>query len=325
MPDGRIKNLRARVHPGGGDISLLLLSLVLAVGIWFISNLSRSYSTVISVPVRAQSNLEGYSRDAAATSEVMARCRTSGFRILRSRRNTRPVTVFFNPSDLHPDVAPDVFYISSNELSAYIHEIFGEGVQLESFASASVKFSFAAENCKKVPVLPRENLSFRSQYMATGPMRLQPDSVLVYGEQIHLDNVDRVYTAAITLSGLNRDARGMVKLDVPHSVRLSETEVAYSLDVSRYVELSTVVKVGVRNAPPGKDLQVFPSTAEVIYRCVFPLRSNPVDAVEFAVDYRDFVNSVSGRCIPRPSHLSAGVIDYRVEPEVFECIESSVR
>ena len=325
MASNPISRLKPGVQLKGGDLSLLLLSLLLAVLVWFISNLSRNYSSVMTVPVFAQSNLEGHSRDCAAPCDISARCRATGFRMLRGNSRPKVVTVFISPEDLHREGNSDVYHITAAELSRYTGQIYGEGVQLESFISPSVSFTFPVENYKKVPVQGLQALSFKPQYMAVAPMRFQPDSVIVYGEPMHLDNLDRIYTSGIAISNLSRDTQGVVKLECPRGVRLSESEVTYSISVSRYVELHSTVKIGVRNAPAGKDLTVFPSTAEVVYRCAFPLRANPVDAVSFAVDYRDFEKSINGRCIPKASRVPPGVIDYRIDPEVFECVDSSRR
>ena len=109
------------------------------------------------------------------------------------------------------------------------------------------------------------------------------------------------------------------------SVRLSVDEVSYALDVTRYVEVRREVKVGTRNVPAGRDLTVYPSVTDVVFRCVFPLASDPTEGISFYVDYNDFVHSINGRCVPRDSGLPSSVIDYTVEPGVLECIESVLR
>jgi hypothetical protein len=255
----------------------------------------------------------------------VARCRTTGYRLLRKNRQSRrgqQLRVYFSPDDLHHDV-DDMFYISSNELSGYFSEIFGDNVQLESFVSSRVQFRFPVENHKTVPVQAVSVVSFKQQYMSLGPIKLVPDSVIVYGEPLHLQNIDRVVTETISLQNLSSGAHGMARIEVPKGgIRLSASEVSYALDVTRYVELRREVKIGTRNVPAGRDLTVYPSVAEVVYRCAFPLASDPTDGITFYVDYDDFANSINGRCVPRDSGLPASVIDYSIEPKVLECIEN---
>ncbi len=308
----------------GRDLAVFLLSLLLAFSIWISHNLSLQYSSVVSVPVIALSNIEGHQAESSNTSPVVARCRTTGYRLLRKNRMSRrgQLRVYFSPDDLHQE-DEDLYYITSNELSGYFSEIFGDNVQLESFVSSRVQFRFPAENHKTVPVQAISVVSFKPQYMALGAMKIVPDSVVVYGEPLHLQNIDRVVTEAITLQNLSSGAHGMARLEAPKGgIRLSVSEVSYALDVTRYVELHREVKVGTRNVPAGRDLTVYPSVVDVVFRCVFPLAYDPTEGVSFYVDYNDFASSINGRCVPRDSGLPSSVIDYSVDPKVLECIEN---
>ena len=105
-------------------------------------------------------------------------------------------------------------------------------------------------------------------------------------------------------------------------VRLSDEEVSYELPVSRYVEMRSELPLSVRNIPAGRHLDVFPSRATVILHCTFPPVRNPFESFELFIDYEDFASSLSGRCVARVKDLPRGVLDYRVEPAVFDCIET---
>ena len=39
------------------------------------------------------------------------------------------------------------------------------------------------------------------------------------------------------------------------------------------------------------------------------------------IDYKDFIKSKEGKCVPVSTPLPEGVISYTIEPEVFDCIE----
>ena len=298
------------------------MSLLLAFSIWLIHNLSLNYSDTLSVPVVAECNIEGHSNISSNSSMIAARCRTSGFSLLKVRHQAKrkALTIKFDQKDLHHKDG-ETFYVTSAGLSNYVSEIFGDGVQLESFLSETVQFRFPFENNKRVPVQAVQVLSFRPQYMAMGQIRLQPDSVTIYGEPFHLEHIDRVFTRTIDLMNLKSSAHGVVKLERMSGVRMSETEVNYSLDVTRYVEIRSEVPVGVRNVPAGKKLSVYPSTATVVFKCAFPLSQDPTDDVQFYIDYSDFVNSIGGKCIAHASRIPEGVIDCAVTPEVFDCVE----
>ena len=312
---------RLKLKNGGRDFGVFLMSLLLAFGIWLIHNLSLSYSDTMAVPVIAECNLDGHSNVSSNSSSIAARCRTTGFSLLKSKHKAKKdaVHIRFESKDMHP-LEGEMFYITSAELGNYVSDIFGDGVRLESFLSESYQFRFPYENNKKVPVQAMTVVSFKPQFMAMSPIRLQPDSVTVYGEPFHLENVDRVFTRTIDLPNLKSSAHGSVKLEPVQGLRMSNTEVSYSLDVSRFVEIQDEVQVTPRNAPAGVKLSVYPSTAKVVFKCTFPLSHDPRDVVRFYIDYQEFEKSKGGRCMAHATAVPDGVIEYSIDPEVFDCV-----
>ena len=304
------------------DLTVFLLSLLLAFGVWLLYNMNLNYSATLQARVYLKSNLPGYFPQSSEPVIVEARCRATGYDVIRSRRRMRgrPVTIPVEP-ELLTQNAEGEFLLSSYSLGAHIGELFGSEVRLESFISPTYAFRFPQENHKTVPVIPVSYLTFRSQYMQKDRLRLEPDSVIVYGDAAYLENIERVYTRRISLSNVSATQTGKIALENPRNVRLSDSEVGYVLDVTRYVELRKTVSVTTRNVPSGRNLSVFPSTAEVLFRCVFPLSSDRTSEMQFYVDYADFANSVSGKCVARTDALPQGVINWSMQPEVFECVE----
>ena len=91
----------------------------------------------------------------------------------------------------------------------------------------------------------------------------------------------------------------MVRLEKIKGIRLSDDSAEYSVDVVRYVEIPSVVNISSRNVPKGKDMMIFPSSAQVLYKCVFPYAGDSTDEVQFY-----------------------DIIGYKIEPQVFECVMS---
>lgn len=305
----------------GRDWVVFILSLLLAFVIWLIDTVSETYVKTVSVPVVAVCPMEGYAAQSASPAVLMARCRTTGYNLLRLNQARNPVQVSFQPSDMHHREG-EVFYVTVAELNRYSPAIFGNDAGVEAVLTDTLYFRFHRENCKKVPVQAVCNLSFQSQYMSGTGVRITPDSVLVYGEPFHLENIERVYTQPFTLAELAGPAHGEVRLERMKDVRLSPQEVEYHIEVERFVELVSTVPIRARGVPPGRTLTVIPSVARVTYRCAFPVLGDPSGNVSFYIDYKDFSNSLSGKCLPHNDGLPRGVLSYNMEPEVFECVES---
>ena len=307
----------------GREWLLFATSLFLAVLIWFFSNLSRSYPGVLGVPIIAECNLQGYSNRSSNSAVLSVRCHAEGFRLLREavRRSQRPVTVTFDRADLRHD-KDDRFFVTGNVMNNYLLQIFGDKVVVEGIGTDTLYFNFVPENNKRVPVHFAGDFSYRSQYMASGPLKLTPDSVTVYGEKARLDQVDHISTGQLFVDDVHETLHGVLRLRRIKGVRVSDEEVSYELPVSRYVEMRSELPVAVRNIPAGRHLDVFPSRATVILHCTFPPVRNPFESFALFIDYEDFASSLSGRCVARVSDLPRGVLDYRVEPAVFDCIET---
>lgn len=297
-----------------------LLCVLFSAGLWLVLNLSQDYVAIVSVPVVARSNIEG--RAAASSSEATATAQVAatGFRHLTlGRRHKRPVQVEFAAADFRHERG-ELYAIPNAGLYRYSAQLFGDGVTVESFISEDLAFAFPEESYKRVPVRPVLSVSYEPQFMALAPMTLQPDTVLVYGEPSRLENVDHVLTRPLELDGLRSSVHGKVRLETPSGVRLSHDESIYSMEVTRYVELRSEVEIAVRNLPARTELAVLPSTATAVFRCVFPVTSDPTSGTEFYIDYRDFAGSRTGRCVVRCAGLPSNVIDWSVTPEVFDCL-----
>ncbi len=305
----------------GRDWTVFSLSLLLAFSIWLIHNLSLNYSDFLTVQMVATcGNIEGHAARSANSCEVVARCRTSGYNIIKSALalSKAPVQISFDRQSLGYK-SGDVFYITRKELSESAHLLYGEKVEVEYFLSDTLFFRFPYETHKKVPVFPVLSMSFAPQYMSQDNLEVEPDSVTIYGEPYHLENVDRVFTETIKLQNLKSSAAGVVGIEKIKGVRLPESEVHYSIDVLRYVEIIREVPIDAVNVPPDKEMMIYPSRAEVIFKCVFPLVSD-VSQATFQIDYEDFISSRSRKCIPEPGFLPEGVLEYEMVPEIFECV-----
>jgi len=317
-----IERLKLLTKDWGREWIFLAISILLAGFIWFLTNLSKEYTGVISVPVVAQCNIDGYRSESANTVTVSARCRTEGFRLVReqSRRERKVVRVSFSRQDLRRTGA-DEFSIMGGAKNSYVNQFFGDGANVEAFITDTLRFVFPKENHKKVPVEVPLSFSCRSQYMPSGPFKVTPDSVTVYAPDELLETIDKVTASRLVLSDLHESQHGVLRLNLRPAVRYSVEEVSYELPVTRYVELRTTVPMEVWNAPAGHSVQVYPAQATVFMRCIFPLHKDPLSEFKLYIDYKDFSASMSGRCAPHTLRLPSGVLEYRVVPEVFDCIE----
>lgn len=307
--------LLEKLNISGRELAVFLLALLLAFSIWLIHNLSLKYNDYLTSTVIAQCNLEGHAGTSVNNSDVVARCRATGYKVILSdiKAHRRPVTVSFDPSVMkHKD--DDLYYVLSSDLTEYAHLIYGDGVTLDYFVSDTLFFRFPEVDHKKVPVHPVYSVSYQSQHMSDGQLEVIPDSVTVYGESYRLEAIDKVFTEPIKHANLSSDIQGIVRLEKIRNVRFSAEEVHYILDVTRFVEMSATLPVKVVNVPADKKVQIFPSAVRVITKFAFPLSGDENEALEAQVDYNDYQNSLSGKCEVRIAEPPKGMISFEADP-----------
>ena len=305
----------------GRDLAVFLLALLLAFSTWLIHNLSLKYNDYLTASVIAQCNIDGHSNLSLNRSDIIARCRATGYKVIMSDIKARrsPVTVNFSPAVMrHKD--DDLFYILSSDLTEYTHLIYGEGVTLEHYVSDPVFFRFPTVDHKRVPVTPVYSVSYMPQHMSDGQLQVAPDSVTLYGMSYRLENIAQVFTEPIKHSDLSSDVQGVVRLENLKDVRMSAEEVHYMLDVKRYVDIVTFLPVNVVNVPADKKLQVFPSSVTLTLKLPFPLTSDPEEGIGAYVDYNDYVQSLSGMCKVKLSGAPKELLSYESDPVAVGCV-----
>ncbi len=296
---------------------VLLLALLLASSIWLIHKLSLEYSVYMNVKVVAESNIHGHSKYSSSGVEVMAKCRTTGWRVLYSYL-TRDKVVYVNiPSNVLESDPEDKnsYYITSERLHEYADQIYGSGVSVDYFVSEKVSFKFNEETWKEVPIKPVSTLSFEEQHLAVSELIVEPDHVIVYGDPVQLSQLEFVTTDIIKHTSIVEDISGMISLTPISGLRYSVDEVHYMMDISRYVEIEHErIPIEVINTPPGKRMVADPLYVDVVLKCQFPLKSDVTKAPYLIVDYEEFRNSISGKVVVELQTMPAGVIDYEISP-----------
>ena len=110
-------------------------------------------------------------------------------------------------------------------------------------------------------------------------------------------------------------------LEPIRGIHIESSDVYYSLDVTRYVEVTADIPVTADNVPADKKIMLFPSTVTVRMKCEFPLIEDPEVGLRASVDYKDFSSSLGGNCLVRMSEMPKGVISCELEPLAVRCVE----
>ena len=311
---GFVHRIFKLLNINGRDWVVLLLSLLLAFSTWIIHKMSLQYNVYLTVEVVADCSIEGHSNRSIGRTEVIAKCRTTGWNAFYAYMTRDNEVVVKFPSSIMTHVEGDKYFVPSDRLHEYVNEIFGSKVSVEYFVSDGLYFRFQEELNKRVPIKPVVSLSFADQYMALDQLTLSPDSVTVYGDAMHLETLEFVTTATIRHSEISKDLNGMVSLEQIPGMRFSVDDVHYQMGVSRYLEVRNTYPVEIVNIPSGKEFVSVPAEVEVSLACEFPLKSDPLMGIRLVADYNDFSTSLSGNIMVRVVAAPAGTIRCETDP-----------
>lgn len=308
----------------GGNLLSLLFSLLLAFFMWGMHSFSQSYSTFFSYKVKIESNIAGRAKNAESYNPVVLRGKSTGFYILQQRLSQKAhfgtINISVDSKQLKAsEDRADFFYLKVEDVKDKIQESLGNDFELESFTTDTLYFQFPRQANKKVPVGTIENISYASQYTASGRMQLRPDSVVVYGDEQVVDKIDVVYTNVISKRNADAPVQGIVGLKSVHGARFSVDQVYYSLPVGRYFENAIETEVNVVNAPSSSKVVVVPQKVTLRYKMLFENKKE-VDASDFQVviDYSKIgeSNMAKPRLVKQPDNIFSVTID----PLFVECI-----
>ncbi len=306
------------------DWAILLISLMLSCFLWALHVLSLDYSAFLQYRVRVTTDMVGYSPTAVADEILLVRGKAAGYYILKAKGfQGGPMNLEITvDKSLLTHRSDDSFILSVQTIREKVMEALGEHIAVDFFDTETLTLRFVRQSYRCVPVTVVSNLTFKPQYMQVGDIRINPDSVYVYGSEEELLQITEIKTEPVSLQGLDATANGFVNLDGPKGFKLNKEQVGYSIQVERYVEVSEIQKVAVLNVPARKSLVTLPSEVRVSCRIPFGAKQGAFfNTLSVSVDYRDVVESRNAKLIPKVANGSKiPIYEYEIIPPVVECI-----
>ena len=308
----------------GGDLFVLVFSLLLAFFMWSMYRLSLEYSSVFEYKVNLSTNLVGRSRSAVSQNSVIIRGSASGFSIIQQKIEDNEISIYMDSQYLKKEGADgDLFGVNSNDIKGALQSSLGSEFKIESVVSDTLVFAFPKQSYKKVPVKLLSKVTCRPQFAVFSEISTTPDSVYIYGEDDKISTIDYVQTRNIRKNMADSPIQGVVKLSEIEGIRFSESEVYYSIDVQRYYENSCQVSVSVVNDPMGSLVTIFPQEVTVTYWALYRKRNITPADFSIVADYSQLFNFASSseknirlELLSAPEEL----FNVRIVPQYVGCL-----
>lgn len=312
-----------KIAKGRGEWLTLLFSLLLALSIWTIHNLSLKYTTYLQYEVYVNTNLEGRVMDAVSDDALILKARASGYSLML-HSITNNFYMELEPKYFH-QISPesDTFVVYISEIQDILEKqlLAGDITSIEDFTTGKMRFVFPRIQTKKVPVVAQTQISYESQYMPISEITLNPDSVLIYGEEKYFHRVNAVYTDVISKRGIKRNFQGVAHIIPIENINISQSQVYYKQVVGRYIEQTVELPLEVINTPKDRDVLPLISRITVKYRQLLSSHKE-VDEADFrcVVDYKEVENSINLQVTPKLLRHPDGIYSVSFYPPFVECV-----
>jgi YbbR domain-containing protein len=230
-------------------ISSILFSLIL----WGSVTLSSSYFTTISVPVKLTSIPKGYGVGYKSLKETNLKIKGEGWKLISlTLGNTEEYIV---PTGKEPE---SKFVRLSNALGD--NPWLSSGLQVFDISPDTMTFRLEKLHDKSVIIKPDVELDFKPGYGLVSPITIVPESLVIYGPQSLLKNINSVQTISKTYSNLDDAVSERIDLKKLENISFNRYSCDIKFEIQKIVDRSfDNLPIEIRNVPKGESLVLIPS------------------------------------------------------------------
>lgn len=299
--------------------------LVLSAMFWFLNELSKDITTLITYPVKYD-NIPGNKvlvRELPGEFDLLVRA--PGFSLLKYKLAGRLTPIVFDISHysytIFSDGSASEFFILTSSALARVNQQFGSDLKVLDISPDTLVFEFDRQIRKKVPVKVNIDIEFEQQYMIGGNITTQPDSVTVSGPGVVIDTIRWVETQFQMFTLVDQDIEKNFGLIPIENVDFSARKVIVNVPVERFTEARLSIPVRPVNTPDTLELKTFPGS--IIVTCRVPLRDYDKLAVNLfraIVDYSAIKGNPSNKLKVRLTSTPEYVSNVYIYPISVEFI-----
>ena len=238
----------------------LLLTTIVATLIKF----SKTYSTQYEVTLKITEVPLDRTIQAITPQQIKVKAEGSGFSLFSNALDAPEVSI---PYDQLQRVSNKNFTFNTNENQQAIKSVINGELAIISISPSQVSIVIDSVASKKVPVVSKVVLSYKTGFGGRDKMTIVPDSITLVGPTSQLSKVESIDTEAKEITNINSDVSSVVGLStatLPKELRVSSKEITIKQDIAKFTEGKITVPITVLN-DIDKRVKILPKTAEVIY------------------------------------------------------------
>lgn len=233
---------------------------------WYLSKLSHEYSSTINYPIKFVHLPTGKVLVGTPPEKISLRVKAFGYTLLRYKMSAVMIPLEIDLQKTRTRLMKNSstkLFINTSTLTKSISTQLSGDLILEDISPDTLFIEFAKVVEKKVKVKLKHRISFEKQYMQSGEIISDPDSITLSGPKSIIDTLKEVTSRLIKFEKLNETTITPVKIRQIPQVAYSHKSVKVTIPVEKYTEKSIKVLINVMNIPDGYQVITLPDAVDV--------------------------------------------------------------
>lgn len=286
---------------------VFIVSLILALCLWLMVNLSRDYNLNIKLPV----SLGAVPEDRALSENLPETATVSvmgeGWKLINIYNDPPVISVDVNDSDVN------LFAQVQQQMNSL------SNVSVQKVQPLILSLNLEERLTKRVPVRPNVRVSFEEQYGFIGSPDVHPDSITISGAASLVQDVEAWPTDSVHFSDVSQNLSRVVELKNENElISLSQNQVIYNASVAQFTEGEAKVDINTRNLPDERNINYSPNSILVKYDVPISEFSEVKDMKIFNafVTYRQILGDSTGFVTPQIEEVVKD--EYHIKTRSFQ-------
>ena len=283
-------------------INIIIVSLIFSTILWVSISLSNEYYASIKVNLKVIDLPDGYTTGSNLPSNMVIKLKGKGWKL--AAQSLGAAADFFVSAKYDSGKINLNLYNSLSD-----NRWLANDVEVININPDTLSFRVLRIASKKIKILPRLNVTFKSGYGLAEPVYIYPESTIVYGPWSVIKNFTSVPTEYV--SYVNTDSRIKEKLFLApmRGIFYDDNSAVLFLDIQKIVEMNfDGLLVKIYDIPKDRNIVILPNQISIGVKggVEFIGKVTP-DQFKVSINYRNIVSDTLGSVMPdiqMPPNLS---------------------
>lgn len=293
--------------------------LLASVLIWFLITLSKEYVTTIYFPIKYSKISQNKLLQRVATKKLGIVVKTSGFKILKTKINTKKIEISTSIL-INKKGVKHYLLVKNQKLS--IQRQLPFSVDLQEIVEDSLFLDVESLVSRKLKIKPNVKITYHVGHDLSEKLKITPDSLLVSGPENYISKIKYIELEPIELEDVKTDftRKGIIKVSEDiKNLKFEEKEVLISGKVEKFTEGTLNIEYKIINAPEGVLINTL--TKEVKITFIVGLSSfNEITKNSFHIECDYSVSKANNLSylVPKLVHKPIEVKSYKITPKKID-------